>query len=181
MRKVIVGALLMAGALTLAPRAGVTADASGDATEIRVFVLDKTGSPVDVKNWTGAVDVMRVNHVSPINVQFHLPAIDPRYKNRRMEIHWKLAEWVKGGGALPPVPELVGELTTPTYTFSGGKMLLEEKDQVKKRLGRSPDLADALALTFGLVDMPAGMRPAVAVSRGDGEDPQQEDPWRWTT
>ena len=58
MQKMIVGALLMAGALTLAPRAGVATDGTGDATEIRVFVLDKTGSPVDLKNWTGAVDVM---------------------------------------------------------------------------------------------------------------------------
>src|SRR5262245_3267944 len=58
MRTMITGALLMAGALTLAPRAGVAADATGDATEIRVFVLDKTGAPVDLKNWTGAVDVM---------------------------------------------------------------------------------------------------------------------------
>ena len=59
-----------------------------------------------------------------------------------------MADWVKSGGALPNVPELVAELTTPTYTFVGGKIMLEDKDQVKKRLGRSPDLADALALTF---------------------------------
>ncbi len=59
---------------------------------------------------------------------------------------------------MPPLPEMVAELTTPTYTFHKGKFLLEEKDQVKKRLGRSPDLADALALTFGMVDMPAGVQ-----------------------
>jgi hypothetical protein len=60
MQRMIVGALLMAGALTLAPRAGVSSDATGDGTEIRVFVLDKSGQPVDIKNWTGAVDVMPV-------------------------------------------------------------------------------------------------------------------------
>jgi hypothetical protein len=68
-----------------------------------------------------------------------------------------MAEWVKRGGALPNLPELVAELSEPTYTFSGGKFLLEEKDQIKKRLGRSPDLADALALTFAMPDMPAAM------------------------
>ena len=31
---------------------------------------------------------------------------------------------------------------------SRGRLQLEEKDEIKKRLGRSPDLADALALTF---------------------------------
>jgi hypothetical protein len=59
-----------------------------------------------------------------------------------------MADWVKGGGMLPPIPELVAEMTTPTYSFTNGKIILEDKDQVKKRLGRSPDLADALALTF---------------------------------
>ena len=66
-----------------------------------------------------------------------------------------MAEWVKKGAALPPNPELVGELVTPTYTFLNGKFLLEPKDQVKVRLGRSPDLADALALTFAIPDQPA--------------------------
>jgi hypothetical protein len=70
-----------------------------------------------------------------------------------------MADWVKGGGVLPNLPELVGELSTPTYTFVRGKFQMEPKDQVKERLGRSPDLADALALTFGLPDMPAPMKP----------------------
>jgi hypothetical protein len=59
-----------------------------------------------------------------------------------------MAEWVKGGGALPHLPDLVAELTTPTYSFQGDRMQIEPKEQIKKRLGRSPDLADALALTF---------------------------------
>jgi hypothetical protein len=58
MRKMVLGALLVAGALTLAPAAGASGVMTADSTEIRVFVLDKSGSPVDIKNWTGAVDVM---------------------------------------------------------------------------------------------------------------------------
>ena len=65
---------------------------------------------------------------------------------------------------LPPIPELVAELTTPTYTFSNGKILLEDKDLVKKRLGRSPDLADALALTFAFPVMPPGKPGAVGMT-----------------
>lgn len=105
----------------------------------------------------GAVDYMRANGHGPINVQFAAPAIDPRYWNRRAEIWFAMAEWVKGGGVLPRGLDLiVAELTTPTYTFVKGKFQLEEKDQVKKRLGRSPNYADALALTFGMPDMPGG-------------------------
>jgi len=66
-----------------------------------------------------------------------------------------MADWVKRGGSLPPIPELVQELTSPTYTFNQGKLQLEDKDQIKARIGRSPDLADALALTFALPDQPA--------------------------
>ena len=59
-----------------------------------------------------------------------------------------MAKWVKGGGALPPVPELVRELTSVTYTFKGDRVILEDKKLLKKRIGFSPDIADALALTF---------------------------------
>ena len=83
---------------------------------------------------------------------------------------------MKRGGALPPVPELVGELTVPTYTFHHGKLIVEDKDLVKKRLLRSPDLADALALTFGEVDMPAALRPMLP--EGPASD-EGEDPWRF--
>ena len=41
-----------------ATAAGMSSERTADQTEIRVFVLDKTGSPVDIKNWTGAVDIM---------------------------------------------------------------------------------------------------------------------------
>lgn len=119
-------------------------------SEIELF--DATGG------WAaGAVDVLRANGHRPIDVQFAAPAMDPRYKNRRAEIWFGMSEWIKRGAALPNMPELVGELTTPTYTFVNGKFLLEDKDQVKQRLGRSPDLADALALTFGLPEMPAAL------------------------
>lgn len=44
---------------------------------------------------------------------------------------------------------LVGEACSIRYSFnSSGKVVIESKDQMKKRQLRSPDLADALALTF---------------------------------
>jgi hypothetical protein len=93
-------------------------------------------------------------------VQFGGAPLDPRYRNRRAEMWLEMAKWVRAGGALPWMPELIAELTVPTYSFSGGKFILEEKDQIKKRLGRSPDLADALALTFAVAEMPRGLSSA---------------------
>ena len=110
----------------------------------------------DTVGWAhGAVDVMRAAGHSPIAVDFGGKAMDSRYKNRRAEMWMKMAEWIRRGGALPQIPELVRELTAPTYTYVGGQFLLEPKDQIKKRIGVSPDIADALALTFAMPDMPS--------------------------
>lgn len=113
----------------------------------------------DTGHWGhGVIDTMSVAGASPIGIQFHGSPIDPRYKNKRAEMWVEMTEWIRKGGCLPNIPELVGELTTPTYTFVGGKLVLEDKDQVKERLGRSPDLADALALTFAMPDMPGSTK-----------------------
>ncbi len=112
--------------------------------------LDATGGFA-----AGTIDVLRAQGCEPIDIQFHAPARDPRYANQRAELYFALTSWIHRGGALPNIPELVAELTTLTYTFTAqGKLLLESKDQVKARLGRSPDRADALACTFGLPEMP---------------------------
>lgn len=115
----------------------------------RQIVMDATGG------WAaGARDVLVTAGYMPLEVQFHAPCptkdgVPSQYRNRRAQMHFALSEWVKKGGCLPNVPELVGELTVPTYTVrEDGKFQIEAKDQVKERLGRSPDLADALALTF---------------------------------
>jgi hypothetical protein len=113
----------------------------------------------DTVGWShGAVDVLRASGHSPIAVQFDKPSSNPRYVNLRAEMWMKMAEWVKEHGCLPQLPEIISELTAPTYFFSNGKFQIEAKDQIKKRIGKSPDLADALALTFAIPDMPAGMR-----------------------
>lgn len=110
----------------------------------------------DTGHWGhGVIDNLLTAGFDPVGIMFHGAALDPRYKNKRAEMWFAMADWVKRGGALPNIPELVGELTTPTYTFNSGKLQLEDKDQVKKRLGRSPDLADALCLTFAMPDQPA--------------------------
>lgn len=103
----------------------------------------------------GVVDSMIQAGYSPMEVSFSGKAIDSRYYNKRSEMWFSMADWVKGAGALPNIPELKKELTAPTYTFQNGKFMLEPKDDIKDRLGFSPDLADALCLTFALPEMPA--------------------------
>jgi hypothetical protein len=104
----------------------------------------------------GTVDALRLAHITAQEVHGSGQPIDQRNYNKRAECWWGMAEWVKAGGALPPdTPEIVAELTEPTYWLHKGRLQIEEKDQIKKRLHRSPDLADALALTFTQPVMPA--------------------------
>jgi len=115
-----------------------------------IVLIDDTG------HWGhGVLDGLLEARIPAVGINFAAKAINPRYRNRRTEMWIEMAKWVKAGGALPNVPELVAELTTPTYTFVNGLLALEEKDQIKKRLGRSPDLADGLGLTFAIPDMPS--------------------------
>lgn len=112
----------------------------------------------DTGHWGhGVIDQLRAAGRGPMGIQFHAPASDARYVNRRAEGWLKMRDAIKSGLALPNLPELIPELTQPTYSFNGGKFQLEDKDQIKKRLGWSPDIADALALTFMMPDAPAGV------------------------
>jgi phage terminase large subunit len=122
----------------------------------------KWGSEIEFVDGTGGygagvIDSMIQGGYAPIEVHFSGKPIDPRYLNKRAEMWFLMAEWVKRGGTLPNDPELQKELTAPTYTFTNGKFRLEEKDQIKERLGFSPDKADALALTFAQPEMPANL------------------------
>jgi hypothetical protein len=103
----------------------------------------------------GVIDSMLQGGHAPLEVQFGGKAIDPRYFNKRSEMWFEFAEWVKRGGALPKCGELKKELIAPTYTYKNGKLFLEPKEQIKDRLGYSPDIADAFAITFAQPDMPA--------------------------
>lgn len=106
----------------------------------------------------GWIDNLQMLGRRPIGVHFASAADDGRYANKRAEMWFKMAEWIKNGGAIPKVPNLIAELTTPTYSFKGDKLLIEPKEDIKKRLGRSPDLADALALTFAYPVTPRGLK-----------------------
>lgn len=125
-----------------------------------IMAKAKWGSELEFVDGTGGygagvVDSMIQAGHSPMEIQFSGKAIDSRYYNKRSEMWFEMADWIKGNGALPKMPELIRELTAPTYTFQNGKFLLEPKDQIKSRLGYSPDLADALCLTFALPEMPS--------------------------
>lgn len=106
----------------------------------------------------GVIDRLRQLGHTVLEVQFGGKATDPRFANKRTEIWWLLKEWLEAGGALPDHADIVRELSAPTYTLDNARGLfaLEAKDKIKERIGVSPDLADALAVTFAY---PVAPRP----------------------
>lgn len=76
----------------------------------------------------------------------HSPRV-PRFKNARAELHFAVRRWLERGGALPPDDLRDGELLAARYSTDAGlRIQIESKDDIKRRLRRSPDRADALAL-----------------------------------
>lgn len=109
------------------------------------ILVDETGG-----YGAGVIDAMRQLGHPVIGVQFGSRASDYRFYNKRSEMYFMMAEWVKNGGALPDDRELKEELCATTFVYQGDKFRIVEKELIKEQIGRSPDKADALALTFAM-------------------------------
>jgi hypothetical protein len=102
----------------------------------------------------GVVDrLIELGHediIVPIN--FGGSALDSeKYVNRRSEMWATMGGWLAGDMPvmIPDDDKLHADLCAPNYSYDSNQRLkLEKKEDIKKRLGRSPDIADALALTF---------------------------------
>jgi len=72
------------------------------------------------------------------------------FKILRDQLMWAVREWLRtdSGAMLPPDEALMEELLAPTYEIENGKIRVMQKKVMKELLKRSPDRADALALTF---------------------------------
>lgn len=114
----------------------------------------------DTGGWgAGTVDACLLAGIPLLTVNMSGAADAQKYFNKRSELNFLAAEWVKRGGALPKgLTEIVREATALTYYFDKGKLRVAEKAQVKALLnGVSPDLWDALTTTFAIPDMPGAM------------------------
>jgi hypothetical protein len=107
--------------------------------------------------------------------------------NVRAAAYWQLREQLDPSRfsllALPPGREVLADLTAPRWKKVSDKIQLEKKDEIKARLGRSPDVGDAIvmaawddpladlaeAMQHGLSyagGLPASKRPVRGAARG---------------
>lgn len=76
------------------------------------------------------------------------------FTNKRTEAYWRFREALDPSQpngspiALPDDPQLLADLTAPRYEYTSRGYKLESKEDIKERLGRSPDKGDAVVMAW---------------------------------
>lgn len=116
---------------------------------------DPDGVFIDSGAGTGVIDRLRELGYLIHEVGFGSKAESEEWFDHRTEIWGRMKDWVQGAMLENKTDEgkrLIEEMVGPEYEFLGreGKIKLESKDAMKSRLPKlgSPDIADALAVTF---------------------------------
>lgn len=115
-------------------------------------------------NGAGVVDILKHRGYGNVveGVNFGSAGQNPEvYVNRRAEMWDRMRIWLSddAGVSLTDMGDILPDLTAPEKRFDNrSRLYLEKKEEIKKRLGFSPDLGDALALTFAELAYPDSMR-----------------------
>ena len=89
-----------------------------------------------------------------------------RFANKRAEAYWRFREALdpdQDGGSLVALPddaELRADLAAPKFSITPRGILIESKDDIRKRLGRSPGKSDAVVMAWS-----EGEKAAQAITR----------------
>jgi hypothetical protein len=116
-----------------------------DGAPIAIDVVGVGASPYDLARRKG-IRIYKVNNGEGTRAMAKGGLFG--FSNVRAEIFWRLRECLEPGSAtpiaLPDDRELIDELLAHEYEVIGGRIKIKSKDDVKAKLGRSPDKADAL-------------------------------------
>lgn len=110
----------------------------------------------------GVVDIMRSRGYRVNDIQSGASADrDDFYANKRAEMWGLMKDWLQKG-SIPDDEEHFRQLIGPEYGFDKkNRILLESKEDMVKRGLESPDIADMLALTFGVKVASENVREAM--------------------
>lgn len=112
--------------------------------------FDPDGVFVDAGAGSGIIDRLREMGYKIWEVNFGTASTDSRYFDHRTELWQNMKDWLPGAMLDKHNRDLNDQLCWPEFEFMGreDKIKLESKEKMKKRKLRSPDHADALAVTF---------------------------------
>jgi hypothetical protein len=138
------------------------ATAEGSAAAATIFRHRRDNAPVivDVGGGYGGAVTLRLRDNGVTHIGFNGAGASSRqtldrqlgFANKRAEAWWRFREALdpeqQGGSAicLPADPELRADLAAPTYTVGPRGIVIESKDELRRRLGRSPGKGDAVVM-----------------------------------
>ena len=92
-------------------------------------------------------EIVLVGVNSSERATLHPPPGQPGYAKLRDQLWFGARAWLADGGTLPKDSKLEADLVAPRYGFTpDGRFKVESKDEMRKRLGRSPDRGDAFCM-----------------------------------
>jgi len=140
---------------------------------ISEFHEKQTSDPDDLKDWAGSILLKEdadVAFVDNIGLGWYLPKAlknmninarpadsrstkdlrEPeKFLNKRAEMYWDLSlAFIARAISIPNHEDLINELGAITRDDVGSKVKIADKKEIRKKLGFSPDHADALAMTY---------------------------------
>lgn len=126
--------------------AGAVLQVVNDLRQPNEIVLVK----VDTTNNGGVADILRRHtHLVVIDVVASNSPTKPGFSQLRDQLWWDARERIRVSLALPDDKELHDDLSAPLYEYDEkGRKKVESKKRMRKRIGRSPDLADSLILAI---------------------------------
>lgn len=110
-----------------------------------------------------------------VDVDSSLRLSDGQHYNLRARMYRDMREWLKAGASIPNDQELIDDLTAMRYGFKGGELLIESKDDAKKRGIKSPDKSDSLGLTLAI---PPPQADDFAIAAAKAQSAQQFIGWQ---
>jgi len=114
---------------------------------------------IDIGYGTGIASAGKMMNRRWTLISFGAASPDPGYLNLRAYMWGMGKKWMQEGGVIEDDQVLADDLVGPEYTVRlDGKIVLESKEDMKKRGLPSPNRADALMLSFAMPVMPKKMR-----------------------
>jgi hypothetical protein len=140
----------------------VLANRPSESTMVNVDVIGVGASVYDLLNKVYKIPVM------PLHSSEHSEETDKSkqlsFINKRAEWWWKLREALDPQGdqklAIPDDRQLRADLTAPRWEMTARGIKVEAKEDIKDRIGRSPDKGDALVYSFAQIKAAASARLA---------------------
>lgn len=149
---------------------------------LNVDVIGVGSSAYDQLKGKGVV--VGVNFAEAAELQEGEPVTDASgtlvMANTRAWAYWHMRELLDPASgvpvALPPDSEIAGDLCAARWRMRGGRLYIEAKEEIVKRIGRSPDCGDALVLAAFMGA--GGLPPSQPQQASRWNEQPPADDWR---